>query len=87
MAAFCRAVGIPSRVVRGCLYTPEYGGSFGSHGWNEIYMGKEAGWIPIDVTIHEQDYVDSGHIRLGIVNTTTTVINYNEITVLDYTLR
>ncbi len=87
MAAFCRAVGIPARVVRGCLYTPEYGGSFGSHGWNEIYMGEEAGWIPIDVTIHESDYVDSGHIRLGIINTTITVIDYNKITILDFTVR
>jgi len=87
MAAFCRAVGIPARVVRGCLYTPEYGGSFGSHAWNEIYMGEETGWIPIDVTIHERDYIDSGHIRLGIVNTTNTIIDYNEITILDYTVR
>lgn len=87
MAAFCRAVGIPARVVRGCLYTPEYNGSFGSHGWNEIYMGEEAGWIPIDVTIHEPDYVDSGHIRLGIVNTAVTIIDYNEITILDFTVR
>lgn len=86
MAAFCRAVGIPARVVRGCLYTPEYGGSFGSHGWNEIYMGEEAGWIPIDVTIHESDYVDSGHIRIGIVKSMVTVINYREMTILDYTL-
>lgn len=50
-------------------------------------MGEEAGWIPIDVTIHEPDYVDSGHIRLGVVNTTSTIIDYNDITILDYTIR
>lgn len=84
MAALCRAVGIPARVVWGCLYTPEYGGSFGHHGWSEVYMG-EAGWVPIDVTIHETDYVDSGHIRLGILKTKVTVINFKEMTILDYT--
>jgi hypothetical protein len=83
LAALCRASGIPARVVWGCLYTPEYGGSFGHHGWNEVYMGK-AGWIPIDVTIHESDYVDSGHIRLGILKTKITVINFKEMTILDY---
>jgi len=83
LAALCRAAGIPSRVVWGCLYTPEYGGSFGHHGWSEVYMG-EAGWIPIDVTIHETDYVDSGHIRLGILKTKVTVINFKEMTIMDY---
>ena len=50
----------------------------------EVYMGK-AGWIPIDVTIHETDYVDSGHIRLGILKTKVTVINFKEMTILDHT--
>ena len=83
MAALCRAVGIPARVVWGCLYTPEYGGSFGHHGWNEVYMG-EAGWIPLDVTIHETEYVDSGHIRLGILKTRATVINFKEMNILAF---
>ena len=86
MAALCRAVGIPARVVWGCLYTPEYGGSFGHHGWSEVYMGG-AGWVPIDVTIHETDYVDSGHIRLGILKTKVTVINFKEMMILDYASR
>jgi len=85
MAALCRAAGIPARVVWGCLYTPEYGGSFGHHGWNEIYMG-EAGWIPLDVTIHETDYIDSGHIRLGVLKTRLTVINFREMEILDFKL-
>jgi len=86
MAALCRAVGIPARVVWGCLYTPEYGGSFGHHGWNEVYMG-EAGWIPLDVTIHETDYVNSGHIRLGVLKTRATVINFKEMNILAYSLK
>jgi len=83
MAALCRAVGIPARVVWGCMYTREQGGSFGHHGWNEIFMG-EAGWIPIDVTIHETDYVDSGHIRLGVLHTRQTIINFGEMEILKY---
>jgi len=86
LAALCRASGIPARVVWGCVYTPEYGGSFGHHGWNEVYVG-EAGWIPIDVTMHESDYLDSGHIRLGVLLTNSTLINYREMKILDYASR
>lgn len=64
LAAFCRAVGIPARLSIGCMYTPYYTGSFGQHAWTEIFMG-DAGWIPVDATIGETDYVDAGHIRLG----------------------
>ena len=85
MAALCRAAGIPARVVWGCMYTREFDGSFGHHGWNEVFMGKD-GWIAIDVTIHETDYVDSGHIRLGVLNTPQTIINYEEIEIIDYKL-
>jgi len=86
VAALCRASGIPARVVWGCVYTQEYSGSFGHHGWNEIYMG-DAGWIPIDATMHESDYVDSGHIRLGVLHTNATAINYREMKIMDYALR
>jgi len=65
LTAFCRAVGIPARMVIGCMYTTYYGGSFGQHAWTEVFMGDEAGWIPVDATIGEVDYVDCGHIRLG----------------------
>ena len=86
MAALCRAAGIPARVVWGCMYTPVDGGSFGHHGWNELYMG-EAGWIPVDVTSHETDYVDSGHIRLGVLKTKVTVINFKAMEILNYRTR
>lgn len=81
--AFCRAVGIPSRVVWGCMYVPEKGGSFGQHGWNEIYMG-EAGWIPIDTTAREIDYCDSGHIRLGILTSKHIAYNPLEMEIQDF---
>ena len=64
LAAFCRAVGIPARVIAGCMYTNYNNGGFGQHGWTEVYMG-DAGWIPVDATINEADYIDAGHIRLG----------------------
>ncbi len=64
LAAFCRSVGIPARLSIGCMYTTHYGGSFGQHAWTEVYMG-DAGWIPVDATAFEIDYIDGGHIRLG----------------------
>jgi transglutaminase-like putative cysteine protease len=81
--AFCRAVGIPARTVWGCMYSPSGGGVFGQHGWNEIYMGK-AGWIPVDATLHEIDYVDSGHIRIGVHASATTALNADKIEILDF---
>jgi hypothetical protein len=65
------------------MYTPNYGGSFGQHGWSEIYMGG-AGWIPVDSTAFETDYVDSGHIRLGVYQYVSTALNPKKMEVLDY---
>jgi len=84
LAAFCRAIGIPARVVWGCMYVPNYGGAFGQHGWSEIYMGK-AGWITVDATANEIDYVDSGHIRIGEFQSMVTALNPKKMEVLDYT--
>jgi len=64
LAAYCRAVGIPARMVIGCAYIKQYGGCFGQHAWTEVHMG-DAGWIPVDATFGEIDYIDAGHIRLG----------------------
>jgi transglutaminase-like putative cysteine protease len=83
VAALCRSVGIPARVVWGCMYIPNYGGAFGQHGWNEVYMG-EAGWVPLDATVYETDYVDSGHIRIGVHESLSTALNPIELEVIDY---
>jgi len=80
LAAFCRAVGIPARLSIGCLYSPWYGGSFGQHAWTEVYMGEETGWIAIDATILEYDYVDAGHIKLGEKST----FQPNSMEILEY---
>jgi hypothetical protein len=83
LAAFCRSVGIPARVVWGITYVPSQGGMFGQHGWNEIYMG-EVGWVPVDATGPEIDFVDSGHIRLGIFESFSAWANSKEFEILDY---
>jgi tetratricopeptide (TPR) repeat protein len=80
LAAFCRAVGIPSRLSVGCLYSPWYGGSFGQHAWTEVYMGEDVGWIMVDATILEFDYVDAGHIKLGEL----TSFHPNSMEILEY---
>ncbi len=79
LAAFCRAVGIPARLSIGCMYTTYYHGSFGQHAWTEIFMG-DAGWIAVDATAEEIDYVDAGHIRLGELNSFMPV----EMKILEY---
>jgi hypothetical protein len=81
LAAFCRSVGIPARMVVGCMYIDHYGGSFGQHAWNEVYMGDE-GWISVDATAYEFDYIDSGHIKLG----ENTTFNPVEMKILEYKL-
>jgi hypothetical protein len=83
MTAFCRAVGIPARVVWGCMYVPNRDGSFGQHAWNEVYMG-EAGWIPIDTTARQIDYADSGHIRLGVLSSAHVAWNPGSMAILDF---
>lgn len=86
LTAFCRAVGIPARVVWGAMYVPNRGGGFGQHAWNEIYMG-EAGWIPVDATAFEIDFVDAGHIRIAEVQSLSSMFNGKKFEVLDYKLK
>jgi hypothetical protein len=85
LAAFCRAVNIPARVVFGGMYVPNRGGAFGQHGWNEIYMG-DAGWIPVDATAFETDFVDAGHIRISEHLYAASSFNAKSIVILDYKL-
>jgi len=65
------------------MYTPYRGGLFAQHAWNEVYMG-EAGWIPVDSTLREFDFVDSGHLRLGVVQSTATGMNARRVEILDF---
>ncbi len=79
LTAFCRAVGIPARLSIGCMYISYAGGCFYQHAWTEVYMG-DAGWVPVDATAHEYDFVDAGHIRLG----EKASFNPKNMTLLDY---
>ncbi|MCD4732314.1 MAG: transglutaminase-like domain-containing protein [Bacteroidales bacterium] len=81
LTAFCRAVGIPARLSTGCMYTTYFGGSFGQHVWTQVFMG-DVGWVAIDATLNEIDYVDAGHIRLGEF----TSFQPEEMKILDYKL-
>jgi hypothetical protein len=73
-------------MVFGAMYVANRGGGFGQHAWNEIFMGQ-AGWVPVDATAYEIDYVDSGHIRVSEVKSVTaTSFNGREITVLEHRL-
>jgi transglutaminase-like putative cysteine protease len=82
LTAFCRSLGIPARVVWGCVHT---GNSFGQHGWNEVFMGR-AGWIPIDATMSEIDFLDSGHVRIGHYQSLATGLNLRRGEVLEFRL-
>jgi transglutaminase-like putative cysteine protease len=86
VAALNRAVGIPARLVWGCQYIPNHGGSFGQHGWNEVYMGAAVGWVPLDATSNEIDYVDSAHIRIGEFESAASSLNPVEVEILEYRL-
>jgi hypothetical protein len=68
------------------MYVPNMGGAFGQHGWNEIYMG-EAGWIPVDATAFETDFVDAGHIRISEHLVSASSFNAKSIEILEYKLR
>ena len=57
--ALARAVGIPTRIVNGLVYSKEYSG-FLYHAWPEVYVGE---WRALDPTFG-QDVVDATHIKL-----------------------
>ena len=65
VAAMCRAVGIPARVVTGLVYAEEFAGRkevFGCHAWAEAYIGDK--WIGLDATRAPNGF-GAGHIALA----------------------
>jgi transglutaminase-like putative cysteine protease len=46
-ASLARSVGIPTRIAFG---ERMFGGKWGGHMWNEVYVGR---WIPVDATANE----------------------------------
>jgi hypothetical protein len=60
-AAFARALGIPTRVVNGLVYSESHGG-FLYHTWNEAWISG-AGWRPVDATFG-QAHADATRLKL-----------------------
>lgn len=72
--ACCRAVGVPARYVSGYLHADRQT-DVASHAWVDAWLGRESGWISVDVTHRERagpahcrlavgrDYLDAGPVR------------------------
>jgi transglutaminase superfamily protein len=69
-AALMRALGVPTRVVNGLVYSPEYGG-FLYHTWAESLV--DGGWRAVDPTFN-QDRADATHIALVRGETLTELV-------------
>jgi hypothetical protein len=66
LAALGRAVGIPSRIVTGIVYTDEFAGEqnvFVGHLWTQFWLDGE--WVDVDAAFNQTD-VDPTHIALGV---------------------
>jgi len=79
--AMLRAVGVPARLVGGLCYSPSFGGSWGQHGWVEVYQGPKSGWVPVDPTTGEYDHINAGHLKLfeglgGVLPTSVQVTEF-----------
>jgi transglutaminase-like putative cysteine protease len=62
-AALARALGLPTRVVNGVVYSPEHHG-FLYHTWNEVWIDGD-GWHPVDATF-AQPLADATHLALAV---------------------
>jgi hypothetical protein len=72
-AAMCRAVGIPAKIVTGCVYSRSRAGLkhvFVSHAWTQVYIGEK--WIGLDSTRSTYwglvNRFTAGHIATAIEN-------------------
>lgn len=66
LAALGRAVGIPTRLATGFVYTDEFLGRervFVGHLWTQFYI--EGQWVDVDAALEQTD-VDPSHIVLGL---------------------
>ena len=60
LAALARSSGIPTRIVNGIVYVPEFDG-FLYHSWNECYI--DGGWTAVDPTFGQVP-ADATHLKL-----------------------
>lgn len=65
-AAMLRAQGIPSRVMTGLIYCPEFAGQksvFGWHMWTQALV--DGAWVDLDATLPDATPFHGGHIATG----------------------
>ncbi|MFP4460179.1 MAG: transglutaminase-like domain-containing protein [Candidatus Zixiibacteriota bacterium] len=77
VAALCRSVEIPARLVGGMLYD---GTQFKDHFWTEVFLGQGIGWAPVDPTLNDVDDISAAHVSL-YVGTKDIPINASKVTV------
>lgn len=65
MVALSRAAGIPSRIAAGVVYSDRIAetGAFYYHAWPEVWLGSEAGWVPVDPTFGQVP-ADATHVKI-----------------------
>jgi hypothetical protein len=51
--SLARAVGIPSRIAAGLVYSPSLDHHFYYHAWPEVRLGPDESWVPVDPTLNE----------------------------------
>jgi transglutaminase-like putative cysteine protease len=61
--ACCRSAGIPARYVSGYVYTGD-NDAIASHAWVDAWLGREQGWMSIDVT--HRAMAGGKHCRLAV---------------------
>lgn len=79
LAALGRIRGLPTRVVAGLVYLPEYEGQsdiLGFHMWTQFYLNNQ--WMDFDSAVVDGAY---SHWRLGFVAT-----DLNDVSLSDFTL-
>ncbi|MCB9797466.1 MAG: transglutaminase domain-containing protein [Alphaproteobacteria bacterium] len=63
--ALARASGVPARIAAGVVFSDRIGstGAFYYHAWPEVWLGEQAGWVPVDPTFG-QFPADATHVKL-----------------------
>ncbi len=65
MVALSRAAGIPARIAAGVVYSDRVAetGAVYYHAWPEVWLGEEAGWVPVDPTFGQVP-ADATHVKI-----------------------
>ena len=61
--SLARAVGIPSRIAAGLVYSQRLDHAFYYHAWPEVRLGPNESWVPVDPTL-DQFPADASHLKL-----------------------